>query len=210
MPAKEIAGDFYDFFLLSPDVLSLLIADVSGKGIPAAMFMAVTRTIIRNLEKEGMSPAQILDRANELLCEDNPQSMFVTIFIAHYNTKTGQLLYANGGHNPPYRLSEDGTLHEFECATEPMMGVFEGQEYSDKEVALDPGDYLVLYTDGVTEAHAPDGHMFGEERFENLLHGHASESPEKICKDVLETVDNFQMQHRFDDVTLLILRRNQT
>ena len=207
--AKQVAGDFFDFYFISENSLFITIADVSGKGVPAALFMAVTRTLLKNLAQSGLGPAQVLQRANALLVEDNDESMFVTLFVGLYDTKTGRLRYANGGHNPPYLLNMQGNVLSVCKATGPIVGVIEGQQFGEDEIKLDVGNELVLYTDGVTEAHAVDGELYGEERFEKLLSQHVTEKVKRLCDIVVQTVNECQKGNQYDDITLLVLRRNE-
>lgn len=207
--AKQVAGDFFDFYLLPDDKLMITIADVSGKGVPAALLMAVTRTLLKNLALSGLQPAQIVEKANAVLVEDNEQGMFVTLFLAAYEPKTGRLCYANAGHNAPCRLDKEGVLREHLSTTGPIIGVVPGQTYTEREAWLAVGDSLVLYTDGVTEAHSPEGGLYGEERFQALVSLHAQDSPEQICSVVADAVADYQQGNTYDDITLLVLRRNR-
>ena len=209
VPAERVAGDFFDFYFIHQDSLLITIADVSGKGIPAALFMAVTRTLLRNLARSGLSPGAILKAANDILAEDNDESLFVTIFLGLYNTRTGRLRFANAGHNPPYVLNAQGEILALGKATGTVLGVMPGYEYQEADLQLDPGHVLMLYTDGVTEAHSPGGEQYGKERFEGLLSRHAAEKVERLCGIIVETVNDFQKGNQHDDVTLLVLRRNQ-
>ncbi len=154
-PAEVMAGDFYDFWLLDDQHLAVVIADVSGKGVPAAMFMAVARTTLRNFTTPGRSPREVLNIANRLIAADNKETMFVTIFYGHYHISTGELVFANAGHNPPYLVRQNGRIESLGPSTGPMLGVFPEAEYEDAHAVLEPDDLLLLYTDGVTEAQEP-------------------------------------------------------
>ena len=171
--------------------------------------MAVTRTLLKNLAQSGLGPAQVLQRANALLVQDNDESMFVTLFVGLYDTKTGRLQYANGGHNPPYLLDAQGNVLSVCKATGPIVGVIEGQDFAQGEIKIEVGNELVLYTDGVTEAHAEGGELFGEKRFEKLLSQHAGEKVERLCDVIVKTVNEYQKGNQYDDITLLVLRRNE-
>ena len=206
-PAKHVAGDFFDFFLLSETELVIVIADVSGKGVPAALLMAVTRTLLKNLTGSGLSPGETLARANDIIAEDNEQGMFVTLFLGHYDTTTGRLLYANGGHPPPYRLDPQGGVHVVGKGTGCVVGAFEGMPYGELEAQLDVGDMLVLFTDGVTEAQSSNRELYGEERLEALLATVAGKPPSEACERIIEVIGEYQQGSQFDDVTLLLLRR---
>ena len=207
VPAKQVAGDFFDFYFISDDQLLFVIADVSGKGVPAALFMAVTRTLLKNLAMSDLGPAEILQRANDVLVEDNDEYMFVTLFLGLYDTRTGRLRFANAGHNPPYHLDRRGEILEVLKATGAVLGVIEEQTFEERETELAPGDLLFLYTDGVTEAHSPDDEFYGEKALEELLRARSGEPCERLCDAIVETVDEFQAGDQYDDITLLALRR---
>jgi len=211
VPAKQVAGDFFDFYFINDDQLFITIGDVSGKGVPAALFMAVTRTLLKNLVTSGLGPAEAFNRANEILVEDNEQSMFVTLFAAIYDTRTGRLRFANAGHNPPYIVTAQGVLtpNETTKATGCILGVIPETKCDQREVQLDAGGLLVLYTDGVTEAKSPDGEFYGEKRFEELISRTATETVERFCEITVAALEDFQGDNQHDDITLLLLRRNE-
>lgn len=205
--AKQVAGDFFDFFLIGDDKLAVIIADVSGKGAPAAMFMAVTRTLLREYGRTGLPPSEALARTSATLAADNDKMLFVTLFYAHYHIKTGELLYCNAGHNPAYFVRASGTIERFPNALGIPVGFDGTTVYQDQRAALEPGDALFLYTDGVVEAHGEDGNMLGDAGLEELLDGAQNETPEALCRRITKYVDEFQKSHLFDDVTTLTLRR---
>jgi sigma-B regulation protein RsbU (phosphoserine phosphatase) len=208
-PVAFIAGDFFDFFFIKPDTLAFVIADVSGHGIPAAMFMAVSRTAIRTFAAPDHSPHEIINQVNHVLSVDNDAVMFVTLFYGHYNVATGELTYVNGGHDPPYIVRKDGRLESLP-ATGPLVAAFEGISYEEKTVRLEPGDILVAYTDGVTEAHSNrDNVLYGTVRLEPLLGEIREEPVEEICARIYHATDHFANHESQDDVTLLVLRRNE-
>jgi sigma-B regulation protein RsbU (phosphoserine phosphatase) len=182
-------------------------ADVSGKGVAAAMVMAVARTIIRNLSFTGRSPADILTETNKLLVETNNQPIFVTIFLACYNIKDGSLLYANGGHNPAYKITRDGKLVHFGEATGTIVGMLEDLSYENSDIFIHPDEYLVLYTDGLPEARSPDGNFYGETHFQGALESNFGCSARDFCEVVVSEVTSFQARELNDDVTLLIMKR---
>jgi sigma-B regulation protein RsbU (phosphoserine phosphatase) len=206
-PAKVTAGDFYDFWFVDDDRLAVVIADVSGKGLPAAMFMAVARTVIRNFSAAGRSPAETLAIANRVLTEENEEQMFVTVFLGHYHVRTGELIYANGGHNPPLVARHDGRVESLGQPTGPLLAVLDESEYGDRRIELDAGDLLLLYTDGVTEARNEEAGMFGEEGLARLLSQLCSAPPEEICRELLDRVNEHRRGEPQDDVTLLALKR---
>jgi sigma-B regulation protein RsbU (phosphoserine phosphatase) len=164
-PAREVGGDFYDFFLLDDNQLALVMADVSDKGVPAALFMMVSRTLIKSIARRKKSPAEVLAEANDLLCQGNDAAMFVTLFLAYYDLKTGEIVYANGGHNPAVIVAADGSTREFGAKTGAALGLMPDLAYKQNTETLAPDEILVLYTDGVNEAVSPDKTMFGMERF---------------------------------------------
>jgi len=208
VPAKEVAGDFFDFFFLDETRLAFLIADVSGKGVPAALFMAVTRTVIRDRAMGGAPPAQVLDEANRLLAQDNERTMFVTLFFAHYSLASGELIYANAGHNPPCVATASGKVRRLAGSTGPILGVFEDKSYEQRRTQLGPRDLIVLYTDGVTEAMDRADRQFRIEHLEQIIAGNPAASPEEICGLVVQSVEEYRAHPQQDDVTVLALRRN--
>ena len=208
--ARHVAGDFFDFFLINPKTLAFVIADVSGKGMAAALVMAVTRTIVRNLAPGGKSPAAILAETNELLRESHSGSAFVTIFLGFYNIASGKIIYANGGHSPALRIAKTGAVSPEGSATGTIVGMLENQEYANAEFRLQPGETLLLYTDGLPEARALSGEFYGEGRIRSFLEAHASESPEALCNNLEKEICAFQEMQLADDLTILALRRGGT
>lgn len=207
-PAAYIAGDFFDFFFIDPDTLALVIADVSGHGIPAAMFMAVARTAIRNFSVRGFSTVEIMQHVNRVLNTDNDDMVFVTAFYGHYSVSRGRLAYVNAGHNPPYLVRKNGALEKLE-PTGPLLATFEEISYTEGTARLEPDDLLLLFTDGVTEAHTTaNNELFGERRLEHLLNEVRNDPVETICNKIYATVENYSRRERHDDVTLLALKRN--
>lgn len=204
-PAKFMAGDFFDFFFVSEEVLAVVMADVSGKGVPAAMFMAVARTAIRSFTVPGKTPAEILKHVNDVMVRDNDNMMFVTVFYGFYNIRTGEVVYVNAGHNPPYVLRREGRLDTLQ-PTGPILSVLEDATYTHAQTRLEPGEVLVLFTDGVTEADR-EGELYGEERFETLLGSIADRPVENLCQEVIDAVVDYGGRELRDDVTVLALRR---
>jgi sigma-B regulation protein RsbU (phosphoserine phosphatase) len=208
-PARYVGGDFFDFRTLDSGELVFTVADVSGKGVPAAMFMAVTRTLLRDLATT-LSPAAALVRANAMLLEANPECMFVTLFLARYDPRSGRLTYANAGHPAPLlapAAPSNSPPRQAAPPTGTVLGAIEGVTYTDATLTLNPGDRLVLFTDGVSEARATSGAFFGVERLAAILADNAPAPSEALCRAVLECVDTFQVDKRHDDVTVLSLRR---
>ena len=159
--AKDIGGDFYDFFRIDDDHIALVIADVCGKGIPAALFMAVSRTIIRSKGMQGCSAEACLTESNHLLAAYSMDNMFVTVFYAIYNIKTGFITYSNAGHNPPLLLRRDGSVSELPMSQNTIVGVIDDLEYQKDTLQLEQGDTLFMFTDGVTEATNTEYNEFG-------------------------------------------------
>jgi phosphoserine phosphatase RsbU/P len=184
------------------------VGDVSGKGAPAALFMAMTRTLLRATAKLREPPGKCFTYMNATLGEQNVSGMFVTLFYAVLNTRTGELQIGNAGHNPPYVISADGTLRLLRQRSGPMLGVWEGFDYQTLTDRIAPGDSLLLYTDGVTEAVDKNGEFFTEQRLERLLAANASvESPERLVLDLHAAVQDFSNgMPQADDVTVLSLR----
>jgi len=210
IPAREVGGDFYDFFLVDPDHLGLIVADVSGKGIPAALFMAMSRTLLKATALEGLPPAECLERVNRRLCLDNDSEMFVTVFYALLDTRSGDLAYANGGHNPPY-LVRGGAVEALERTGDMVLGAFDTATYRAKHTRLAPGDRLVLYTDGVTEAMDPADALFGEERLCAYLRAADGVRPERLIGGIVEAVQRFAGdQPQSDDLTVLAVEYTPT
>jgi sigma-B regulation protein RsbU (phosphoserine phosphatase) len=210
-PAKEVGGDFYDFFLIDKERLGLVIGDVSGKGIPAAIFMAVSRTLLKATAMKGLPPSECLAYVNDLLCLESTAAMFVTIFYGIFNTTTGEIEYSNGGHNPPYIMKADGKVQPLEMAGGIALGVMEGMSYDVNRIELQPGDGIFLYTDGVTEAFNAEGVMYTDQRLEQLLTGQNSQSIKAIVQKVFKNVSDFSTgMEQSDDITILSMRRAAT
>jgi sigma-B regulation protein RsbU (phosphoserine phosphatase) len=206
--AKEVGGDFYDFFMIDNDRLGFVIGDVSGKGVPAAIFMAVSRTLIRATGINGVTPGECLTYVNNLLCNESVSCMFVTVFYGIMNMKTGELDFANAGHNPPYILRE-GTkaVEALESSGDIILGVFEGHEYSSLKVKLNPNDDILLFTDGVTEAFNQKEEIYTEARLENLLPTLQNLSAIEIVNAIVDDVNQFSYGvPQSDDITLLSLK----
>ena len=191
--------------------MALVIADVSGKGIPAAIFMAVCRTVLRSLASADRSPAETLAMANRLLVKNNLEQYFVTLFYAQYLSRSGELLFANAGHNPPYVMRQGQKLESLGMPTGPAMGIWENEaKYCDHRVQLQPGDVLILYTDGVTEAIDSAEHMLSEEGLEKLLRESSGQTPEELCNTVVHCVQEHCGGSPQDDVTIMVLQRSDS
>ncbi|MDR1579498.1 MAG: SpoIIE family protein phosphatase [Synergistaceae bacterium] len=211
IPAKEVGGDFYDLFLVGENKLAVVTADVSGKGVPAALFMMVVRTLIRNRALSGDEPHELLRTVNRQLCENNEACMFVTVFAGILDTQLGVIRYANAGHVPPALLRGGGAFWlPMEAAV--ALGVMEDADFITQETSFGEGDILLLYTDGVTEAMNEHGELFGERRLFELMSYLARENGDVDAKSIVKAVNS--AVHEFaggaeqaDDITILALRR---
>ena len=205
--AKEVGGDFYDFYLLSEDELAFLIADVSGKGIPAALFMMTSKTLIKSFAESGCGVAEVFTKANAELCQSNETGMFVTAWLGVLNLKTGLVTFANAGHNPPLVQRADGTTKYLESAHGFVLAGMEGIRYRQNELQLEPGDLLYLYTDGVTEATDLAEKLYGDARLLTVLSGQQGADVRSVCTAIKADVDAFAGEApQFDDITMLALR----
>jgi sigma-B regulation protein RsbU (phosphoserine phosphatase) len=203
-PAREVGGDFYDMFLIDEDHLCFVVADVSDKGVPAALFMAVSKTLIKSYAVADLSPASILTAVNSELAENNESSMFVTVFLCILNIQTGELTYTNAGHNPPYIKTSDDRLITLNQRHGPVAGAIDGVAYGQSMAQLDSGDYVILFTDGVTEAMSPERELFSEERLEALLEGTAMVTTEHAVNLVFDAVvEHADTADQSDDITVL-------
>ena len=206
-PAKAVGGDFYDFFPVDSDHIALVIADVSGKGIPAALFMMASRTLIRNEMMGGCDPATALQRANLQLCERNDSGMFVTVWLAVVEISTGKGVACNAGHENPALQRAGGEFELLEYRHNLFVGAVSMAKYQNREFELHPGDCVFVYTDGVPEAIDDSESMFSEERLLDALNRHADASPEELVHAVHEAVDQFAGDAaQFDDITMLCFR----
>ena len=206
-PAKEVGGDLYDFFLLDDDHLCFTVGDVSGKGVPASLYMAVTKTLIKAKADIKLSPDEILYQVNNELCEDNDSGMFVTEFLGILTISTGELVFSNGGHNNPYLRRRNGEVAPLPKAPGVALGVMEDFEYFCASVQLEAGDSLVLYTDGVTEAMNPAGDLLREERLENILRELNGKTAQEDVGHILNSTRQFMNgADQADDITILIIK----
>ena len=207
-PAKDVGGDFYDFFRIDENRIGFVIADVSGKGIPAAIFMAVSRTLIRATGIRGGSPADCIAYSNKLLANESVDCMFVTVFYGILDIQTGEITYCNAGHNPPYVLKGNGKVEALPMSKDPMVGAIEGMEYHEEKLQLEKNDALILFTDGVTEAMSTSFEEYGEERLVNVLQGVPSQNCRDIINAVIADVSSFtQDAEQSDDITMLTIKK---
>ncbi len=203
-PAKEMGGDFYDFFMIDDDHMALVMADVSGKGIPAAMFMIIAKTLIKIRTTAPGTPAQALWDINNKLCEDNPSGLFVTAWFGILTLSSGKLICSNAGHEYPALMHKYGNYELLENDNMPPLAAMEDLEYEDEEIQLLPGDRLFLYTDGVPEAKAPDGSRFGTDKMIEILNSKKDCTPEELLTEMKKKVDEFTGDSDpFDDVTMM-------
>lgn len=206
--AKDVGGDFYDFFRIDNQRIGFVVADVSGKGVPAAIFMAVSRTLIRATGVRGVSPAECISYSNELLAQESANSMFVTAFYGIYNLTTGQVTYTNAGHNPPYLMKADGTILQLPFSSDLVVGAIDDFKYSEETLQLEHGDTLLLYTDGVTEAINSGDEEFGEQRLQAVLAQLTGNSSQDIIERIKACVSDFAGEaEQSDDITLLAIKR---
>jgi sigma-B regulation protein RsbU (phosphoserine phosphatase) len=206
IPAKEVGGDFYDYFWLSDTRLGMVIADVSGKGVPAALFMAVSRTLLRATAPAANGPGECLALTNDLLSQDNEATMFVTLFYGILDLETGELVYANGGHNPPYILEPDGSVIALPGTGGMALGIMDEQPYRENCVTLTPGSSLLLFTDGVTEAFNNNDEEFGEQRLVQQLESTIGLPVEPLLEALVNSVHTFaDGAPQSDDITCMAI-----
>ena len=205
-PAKEVGGDFYDFFLADDDHLVLVIADVSGKGIPAALFMMASKIVIHNMALQELRPSRILELVNKEICKSNPLEMFVTVWLGVLEISTGKLVASNAGHEIPAVKNGSG---DFCLYTDPhglVIGAFDKSQYTDYEINLEPGSKIFLYTDGVAEANDTSQQLYGTKRLINVLSANKEKVPKELLKSVEDDVNVFTNgEQQFDDLTMLCM-----
>ena len=207
--AKEVGGDFYDFYFVGQNRLAFVVADVSGKGIPAAMFMMRARAVIKALAETGESVDEVFRDANDTLCQGNERGMFVTVWLGILDLVTGKLDYANGGHTPPRLLHTDGSGEWLKKKSGIMLGSVEDVPYRPQTCQLQPGDTVYIYTDGVPESNSAKGEFYGEERLEKALNSSSGLDPVALCLKIKEDLEAFaEGAEQFDDITMLALRYN--
>lgn len=203
-PAKEVGGDFYDFFLVDDDHLAIVMADVSGKGVPAALFMVITKTMLKNTAQTGLSPKAILEIVNNQLCENNQVDMFVTVWLGIYQISTGHMLCANAGHEYPALMHKDGDYELIHDKHGFVLAGMENSRYSEYELQLVPGDKMFLYTDGVAEATNTDNQLYGTERMLATLNKVKDRSAGEQLEALKADIDSFAGETpQFDDITML-------
>lgn len=206
-PAKEVGGDFYDFFMVDEDHLAFIIADVSGKGVPAALFMVTAKTLLKTYTQFSKEEDKVFSKVNDILCENNEEGLFVTCWMGILELSTGTLRYVNAGHNPPAIFNNENGYTFLKGKRGLILAAMEGMKYRENEIVLKPGDRLFLYTDGVTEAHNTNNELYGEDRLIRIL----NETRKKSVREVLETIEkNLQIfsgnKEQFDDITMLMIQ----
>jgi len=207
IPAFEVGGDFYDFFTLGDQQVAVVIADVSGKGIPASLFMMIAKTLIKVAAQNGEEPQEVLYRVNNLLSQHNDAAMFVTVFLGYLDLESGLLTYANAGHNPPLIKHAIEPWETLQCPASFVVGGLADTHYQQACVRLGAGDSLLLYTDGVTEATASDLELYGEDRLLETANSLAEPDPESLIQAIETDLERFSKGHtQADDITMLALR----
>ena len=202
-PAKEVGGDFYDFFIIDDDHLGVVIADVSGKGVPAALFMMISKTVVQNFAMLGIGAAEVLKKANDALCAQNKMGMFVTTWIGILELSTGKMTCASAGHEYP-AIYHDGKFELYKDKHGFVFGGMEGARYSDYELQLEKGDKIFAYTDGVPEATRANTELFGTDRMLDALNSKPEATPKEILRTVRASVDEFVgAAPQFDDLRMV-------
>ena len=210
-PAREVGGDFFDVLYLSNGRIGLVIADVSDKGVPAALFMMASRTLIKASGLSLKSPGEALREVNDLLCDDNDSMMFVTLLYAVYDPSTGELTYANGGHNAPLIVHADGSSTVLPGTGGVALGVMSDVEYGERTISIAPGDTMVFYTDGVTEAINETNEEYGMERLQAVFASGPRQDAKAATVAVLDSVNDFAgTVSQFDDITCLVFHRSES
>ena len=205
-PAKEVGGDFYDFFMARENRLAVIVADVSGKGIPAALFMVIAKTLIKNYAQAGLEPAEVFTKVNRLLCDGNDAGLFVTAWMGMLELSTGELVYVNAGHNPPLLKRSNGEFEYLRGRTGFVLAGIDEMQYRQSTLSIAAGDRLFLYTDGVTETTDSDRQLYGEERLRTFLNSHLSYGVEEMLRELQAELRDFAGEApQFDDITMLLL-----
>jgi len=208
-PAKEIGGDLYDFYYVGDDKFCFTIGDVSDKGVPAALMMVITKTLIKSAASKHSSPADIMMEVNNAIEDDNPRTMFVTLFIGILDIKTGRVTYSNGGHNPPVLIKNDGSTEYLKKISGPVVGAVGNIQYKELFIDLEKGDAVFLYTDGVTEAMNLDKQFYSDKRLIEKITKNASASAEDIVTDIKSDIKRFVGKaSQYDDIAMLMIKYN--
>jgi serine phosphatase RsbU (regulator of sigma subunit) len=206
-PAREVGGDFYDFFFIDENHLCVCVGDVSGKGVPASLYMAVTLTLIRSIARDHLSTASIVTRMNYELCAQNEEAMFVTLFAGILNLDKGDFTYTNAGHNPSYFVKVDDEPKPLEDIHGIPLGIFPGKQYDQDRIHLDKGDFLLMYTDGVTDSRNEKKEMFGDHRLVELILSNKKDTVETLVASVFAVTKLFGGdEDQYDDTTVMALK----
>ena len=206
IPAREVGGDFYDFYFLDDRHLAIVVGDVSGKGVPAALMMAVCKTLLKSRASTEQSTASILTYVNTEMAKDNPKSMFVTLFMGILDVQTGQFTYSNAGHNPTYIRRADGELERLNKLHGPVLAAMEGCVYRESTIELKTDDLVFAYTDGITEAHNEANELFSDERLQQLLKQYPDEQAQPTVERIVQATQIFKGEReQFDDITAIAL-----
>jgi sigma-B regulation protein RsbU (phosphoserine phosphatase) len=207
IPAREVGGDFYDFYFLDEEHLCFVIGDVSGKGAPGALLMAVSKTLIKSRAMDDFQPSSILTHINNELSQNNDSSMFVTVFLGVLEINSGRLMYCNAGHNPPYILRSSGEFEKLDDFHGPVVGALPNLTYKESSLTLQPNDIITLHTDGVTEAMNQDEIPYSDERYEKFLQTDGLNTPQKLVDQVIRDVKLFENgAGQADDITMVSLQ----
>lgn len=205
--AREVGGDFYDYYMLSENELCFCVADVSGKGVPAALFMAMSKMLIKSRAPDDKAPAKIISRINAELSVDNEECMFVTVFFAVLNLLTGEVQYTNAGHNPPIIRKASGQIEVIADRHGPVAGIMPGEDYGQSALTMAPGDVLLVFTDGVTEAMDIEGRLYGDDHLEDVVLAMPDCSAQTIVQRVAASVDEFARgAEQADDITMIAVQ----
>jgi sigma-B regulation protein RsbU (phosphoserine phosphatase) len=205
-PAKEVGGDFYDFFMVDESHLAIVMADVSGKGVPAALFMVIGKTLIKDHTQPGKDLGEVFTKVNDLLCESNSEGLFITAFEGVLDLVSGEFTFVNAGHEIPFICKKDGSYEPYKIRAGFVLAGMEGIRYKCGTMQLSPGDRLFQYTDGVTEATDKDGRLYGMARLGDILARNAALPPMELLGKIKEDIDAFVGDApQFDDITMLCL-----
>lgn len=206
-PAKEIGGDLYDFYFIGKDKFCFAIGDVSDKGVPAALLMVITKTLIKAAASKKISPADIMIEVNNAIANDNPRTMFVTLIVGILDTKTGRITYSNGGHNPPILITNKGATKYIKKISGPVVGAIREIDYKNLTIDLNPGDALFMYTDGVTESMNTEGKFYSDKKLLSEITKIASKSSEEIIKGIKSDLKTFVGEaSQYDDIAMLMIK----
>lgn len=203
-PAKEVGGDFYDFFMVDDTHLAMVMADVSGKGVPAALFMVIGKTLIKDHTKSGIPLGEVFTEVNRLLCESNKEGLFITAFECVLDLKTGSMVYVNAGHEPPFIARYDETYKKYSVTPQFVLAGYDDMTYQHGKLQMAPGDRIFLFTDGITDAADAEGQLYGMERLSRTLCANAAKKPQELLEAVRQDIDRFVGdEEQFDDITML-------